>query len=365
VQQLLAVDIGFSPADRTSMALGVGGPRFQDDAVVFNTWQRVHESVRAIPGIAAASLTSQLPLSDDFDAYGLHFEGSEGAATSADTDAFRFAVTPDYANTMGLIVRQGRFLEPGDTRLTQPVLVINEGLARRMGVERSPLGRRVRIGGGDTPWRTVVGVVNDVQHPTLDAAADGQIYLPLDQNVFADGHVRLVTRSSLPAAAITPTVRAAVAGIDPEISIADVRSLDEVVALSARQRLFARLLFQVFSMAAVVLSAIGIFGVMSGLVNERTREIGVRSALGATQSRILREFLGQGAALAGIGITIGTGGALLLAGALRPLVFGISPRDPVTLVGVSAGLAVVALVATWWPAYRAARMDAATALRSE
>jgi putative ABC transport system permease protein len=365
VQRLLAVDVGFEATDRVTMALGIGGPRYEDDATVWQAWRSVHEAVLSVPGVTGASLTSQLPLSSDFDAYGLHWESPPTRGPIDDSDAFRFAVTADYAQTMGVRVRRGRFLEPTDRAGSTPVLVISEGLARRTFGDQEVLGARVRIGGGDTPYRTVVGVVNDVQHPTLDAAQGGAVYLPLDQNAFADGQVRLVVRTTQSAPLVESAVRAVLRRIEPGISVAEVSPLEQVVGQSARQRRFARLLFQVFAGAAILLSAIGIFGVMSGMVSERTREIGVRTALGATPARILREFVRTGLALAAMGVAIGTVASLLLASALHSLVFGISPRDPATLAVVSLGVAVVALLATWWPARRATRLDASVALRSD
>ncbi len=365
VQRLLAVDVGFASSQRISAALGIGGPTYADDARVWQLWRQVHEAALAIPGVTAAALTSQLPLSSDFDAYGLHWEVPPDGRTAADGDAFRFAVTADYARTMGLQLRAGRFLEPGDRAGAPPVVVLSEELARRTFGDRDPLGARVRIGGGDTPLRTVVGVVNDVQHPSLDAPRGSAIYLPLDQGSFADSHVRLVVHTALTPGAGASALRSALRRVEPQLTIAEVQPLDALVREGARQRLFARLLFQLFAATAVILSAVGIFGVMAGMVAERTREIGLRAALGATPRQILRDFIRTGLVLAGVGVGIGAAASLLMANALRSLVFGISPRDPVTLLTVSAGLGLVALLATWLPARRATRLDAAVALRSD
>ncbi len=364
VERLMAVDPGFTPNGRLTAALGVGGPRYASDDAIWSMWSAVREAVASVPGVRAAALTSQLPLSSDFDGYGLRWQGRTPVPGGI-SDGFRFAVTPDYAQAMGLQLVAGRFLEQSDVRYGAPVAVIGAYLAQREFGDKSPIGAQVRIGGEANPWRTVVGVVKDVRHPTLDAPPGGQIYLPLDQNHFADGHVRLVVHSDGDLASLVRPIREAIRNIDPGISVAETESLDDVVTATARQRLFARRVFQVFSLAALMLAAVGIFGVMSGMVGERTREIAVRSALGASQGRIVGQFVRQGATMVGIGLVIGTAGALALGGALESLVYGLSSRDPITLLMVGGILAAVALFATWWPATRAARVDAAVALRGE
>lgn len=364
VERLLAVELGFAPEQRLTMALGVGGPRYRDDATVWATWRTTLDVVTAVPGVQGAALTSQLPLSADFDTYGLRWEGREQNSSEL-SDGFRFAVTPNYAQVMGLRVRRGRFLDAADVRGGAPVVVINEHLARQVFGDRTPLGARLRMGADDSPWRTVVGVVNDVQHPTLDAAKRGQVYLPLDQNAFADGHVRLVVHTEATTSSVVGSVREAIRRADANIAVAEVTSMSEVVSVTARQRLFARIVFQVFSAAALALAAIGIFGVMSGMVGERTREIGVRSALGASQRQIVFHFIRQGAMMIGGGLLIGGVGAVVLGDALKSLAYGVSARDPVTLLAVAALLSTVAFLATWWPARRAAGVEAAVALRGE
>lgn len=193
----------------------------------------------------------------------------------------------------------------------------------------------------------------------------GQVYLPLDQNSYADGAVRLIVHTHLDPAAMSTDVRNALRRVDRNIPMADVGTLQELIEGSTTQRRFAQRLFQVFALSALLLAAVGIFGVLSSMVGERIREIGVRSALGATRRQILGRFLWQGGQLAAIGIVAGIVGVLTLGRALTPLVYGISPRDPLTLVVVSLGLGAVALVATLLPAWRASRVDAAIALRAD
>ncbi len=318
VRRLLAVDIGFATDDRLSLALSGSGARFQDNESAWQTWRSVHESVRALPGVLGASLTSQLPLAGDFDSYGVRWEKTDDTRATGGSDAFRFAVTPDYATTMGIPVISGRFLAPTDRESTEPVVVINEVMARKQFGDRSAIGARLQMGAEDSPWRTVVGVVGNVRHPALDADPSGQLYLPMDQNSFADSYMRLVVHSTLDPSALSRTLRDVVHGVDPTMPIAEVSTLSALVDDSAMQRRFAERLFQAFSLSALVLAAVGIFGVLSGMVGERIREIGVRSALGASRRQILGHFLRQGGALAAVGIAVGTVGVSLLGSALRP-----------------------------------------------
>ncbi|MEP7383918.1 MAG: FtsX-like permease family protein, partial [Gemmatimonadota bacterium] len=365
VRRLLAVDVGFATDDRLTLALSGTGARFQDDVSARQTWRTVHEAIRAVPGVSSASLSSQLPLAGDFDSWGVHWEKTDDKSAAGGEDGFRFAVTSDYAATMGLPLLSGRFLEVSDRGATEPVVVINDFLARQQFGDRSPIGARLQMGPSDSPWRTVVGVVGNVRHPALDAPMSGQFYLPMEQNPFADSYMRLVVHSTLDPSTLSRTLRDVVHGVDPGMPVADVNTLSSLVEQSAMQRRFAERLFQVFSLSALILAAVGIFGVLSGMVGERIREIGVRSALGATRGQILGHFLRQGGTLAAVGIGVGVVGVTLLGSALRPLVYGISPRDPVTIVVVSIGLGLVALLATMIPAWRASRVDAMVALRSE
>ncbi len=365
VRRLLAVDLGFATDDRLSLALSGSGARFQDNTSAWQVWRSVIERVRAEPGVMDAALTSQLPLSNDFDSYGVRWQSTGDAPPVANGDAFRFAVTSDYAKTMGIPLVSGRFLEPSDGQTTAPVVVINELLARQQFGDRNPIGARVQIGPVNSPWRTVVGVVGNVRHLSLDADLMPELYLPMDQNHFADSYMRLVVHSTLDPSALARRLRDVVHDVDPTMPIAEVNTLSSLVDNSAMQRRFAERLFQAFSLSALVLAAVGIFGVLSGMVGERVREIGVRSALGASRGQILGHFLRQGGTLAAIGISVGAVGVSLLGSALRPLVYGISPRDPITILVVALGLGAVALLATMIPAWRASRVDAMVALRTE
>ena len=365
VQRLLRVDIGFLTDNRLSIALSVSGPRFEDEGRVHDTWRAVRDAAGAVPGVLSASLTSQLPMSGDLDGWGIHLERAPRANPAEDADAFRFAVTPDYAATMGLGLRGGRFLHPTDLATSERVVVINEHMARRDFAGRSPLGERLKMGGMDGPWRTIVGVVADVQHNGLDADPSGQLYLPLEQNSYADAFVRLVVHSQGDPLLLLPALRRAITGVEASIPLAQITTLDDLITSAAIQRRFAQRLFQVFALSALLLAAVGIFSVISGMVGERTREIGVRSALGASRSQIIGHFVRQGAGIAAVGVAVGVVAAMVLSSALRPLVYGISPRDPLTLAAVALALGPIAVLATLVPSWRASRVDPVLALRAE
>lgn len=366
VQRLLAVDVGFITDDRIEFSISATGTSFASDELTWQLWREVLAGVRAIPGVTSAALTSQLPLSGDYDRFGIRWEDASLNRSAMDGDGYRFAVSADYARIMGLRLVAGRFFEPGDVAGRDRVAVINESMARRQFGDRSPLGQRLRMGPPDAPFRTVVGVVSDVRHPTLDTEGiPGQLYLPIEQNPFADSYMRLVVQSPLDAEVIIRQVRDVIRTVNPAVPIAEVSTLTALLERATSQRRFAERLFQSFALAALVLAAVGIFGVFSGMVGERVREIGVRSALGATREQILGHFLSQASGLAVTGIVIGAVGSYLMGEALRPLAFGISPRDPITISIAALALGVVALASTMGPAWRASRIEAMEALRSE
>jgi putative ABC transport system permease protein len=365
MQRLLSVDAGFTPTNRVTLSLSLSGARYEDSAATYQGWRSILEAAQAVPGVAHVALTSQLPLSGDFDSWGFHQEQAPKANPEDDPSAFRFGVDGDYFATMGLTLERGRFLATSDDASAPMVVVVNQRMVELDFAGRDPIGQRVKFGGDDGPWRTIVGVVNDVKHRGLDARDERQFYLPTRQNPYAESFFRLVVASKGDPDAVLPGVRAAIRGVDPTIPVTDVLSLDEIIARSSAQRRFAQRLFQLFSMVALLLAGIGIYGVLASLVGERTREMGIRSALGATQRNIVTLVVRQGLTMAAIGISIGLIGAFWLSGALRALLFGVAPRDPLTLSLVALALGVIALLAAVIPAWRASRVEAMVALRSE
>ena len=278
----------------------------------------------------------------------------------------RYVVPPGYFATMRIPILRGRAFTAVDAADTSnKVALVSAALAQRMWPGANPLGKRIRVGGVKAPDRVVIGVTGNVHHRGLDAATTLQWYAPEHQWLDADNQVVLVVRTAGDPAAIAPTVRKTIASIDATQPIINVATMDQVIATSTTQRRLALVLFGAFAVAALLLSVAGIYGVLAGSVAERTREIGVRSALGATPRDIVGLVVGQGGRLSALGIILGLAGSLALTRYLRTLLFGIGPNDPATLVGVAALLVLVTLLACLIPAIRAARVDPSRALQSE
>jgi len=361
--RLFAVDPGFAPSQLLTMQVQTSGDKFSDDDATYRFFSQALDEVRRVPGVNAAAFTSQLPLSGDGDLYGAHFESSttgrnEGAV-------FRYAVSPGYFETMRIPLLRGRFLDASDKAGSAPAVLINESFARRKFPNENPVGKHLRLGPDRGPWFTIVGVVADVKQVSLATAQADAVYMPTDQSWFADGALSLVVRTRGDAASLAPAVKRAIWSVDKDQPIVRVATMENVLAKSAAQRRFALIVFEAFAIAALVLAAIGIYGVLSGGVTERTRELGVRSALGATPGDIVRVVVQRGLGLTGLGVLLGLGGAMAASQTLVTLLFGITPLDPITYAGVVALLVVVAAGACVVPARRAARVDPAITLRAE
>ncbi len=360
--RLFAVTAGFDASQLLTMQIQTSGSRFDDDSVTNRFFAQALEAVREAPGVTAAALTSQLPLSGDDDVYGVHFDPAPPDEVEYQ-DTFRYAVSPGYFETMRIPVLRGRSLEERDRAGAPLVAVVSESMARRRLPGRDPLGQRIRIGSG--PLYTIVGMVGDVKQRSLALPEADAVYTTVDQWRFADRAPSLVVRARGDAPALAPAIRAAVWSVDKDQPIVRVATMDDLVAASGAQRRFALTVFGVFAVAALVLAAAGIYGVLSASVAERTREIGVRAALGASRGKILGLVMRQGMTLTAVGIVLGVVGAAAASDAIAALLFGVSRLDPVTYVVVVALLVVVAMVACGVPAWRAARVDLVSTLRAE
>ncbi|MBZ5597187.1 MAG: ABC transporter permease [Acidobacteriia bacterium] len=362
LRRLFAIPPGFNSSHLLTMQVQTYGRRYDDDRVCHQFFAQAQDAVRQVPGVAAAAFTSQLPLSGDSDAYGVQFEGDNPQAAYP---AFRYSVTPDYFETMSIPLRRGRLLDAHDGTDAPPVTLISESLAKRRFPDQDPIGKRVHIGGKvGGPMYTVVGVVGDVKQMSLALSESEAVYTTTEQWHWADGTLSLVVRTRGDAA-LTTAIKSAIWSVDKDQPVVRVATMDDLLAASAAQRRFVLILFEAFGLVALVLAATGIYGVLAGSVTERTREIGVRTALGASRGDIVALVVRQGMTLTGFGVVIGLSGAVAASQALVTLLFGVSQLDPVTYLGVIALLGGVSVVACWAPAWRAARVDPAITLRAE
>ena len=266
---------------------------------------------------------------------------------------------------MGIALRRGRLLNASDTESAPLAILISESLAKIAFPGQDPIGQRVHVGPANRPWYVVAGVVADVKQTSLAEVQPKAVYLTPAQSWFADTRMSLVLHARGDAAPFVPAVKKAIWSVDKDQPIIRVALMDTLLAASESQRRFTMIVFQAFAFVALVLSAAGIYGVLSGSVTERTREIGVRSALGASRGSILALVIRQGMTLTGLGVLIGVAGAAAMTQAIVTLLFGISRLDPITYLAVIALLVAVSAIACWLPAWRAARVDPSITLRAE
>jgi putative ABC transport system permease protein len=365
LQRLFAVPPGFDTTSLLTMQVQIAGQRFRDANTSHRFFTQVLETVRQLPGVSAAAFTSQLPLTGDEDVWGVHFESIPEQAADENHDGYRYAVSPGYVEAMGIPLRRGRGLTAYDDARAPLVALINESFARRRLPGLNPVGQRVHIGPNTGPWFTVVGVVGDVKHTSLAVSRADAVYVPAVQWRFADNARWLVVRAQRDATALTPAVRRAIWSVDKNQPIVRIATMDERLKASEAERRFALFVFEAFGVVALVLAAIGTYSLLSGSVTERTREIGVRSALGASRRSVLALVLRQGMTLAGLGIVVGIAVATIATRALVTLLFGVSRLDSTTYLAVVALLASVSAIACAMPAWRAARVRPSIALTAE
>jgi putative ABC transport system permease protein len=362
VSRLLNVNPGFQAANLLTMQVQTTGHQYDDPAATRRFFERALENVRQLPGVQSAAFTSILPLTDDteFGEYGTHFEKDKNGYNS-----FRYVVTPGYFETMRIALKRGRFLDARDRAEAPQAVVISESLANREFGADDPLGQRVHVGPMDRPWYTIVGVVGDVKQVSLAGGLPNNVYITSEQSWFADAAQSLVLRAKSRPEALVPAVQKAIWAVDKDQPIVRISSMQRLLETSAAQRHFVLVLFDAFGLVALALAAIGLYGVIAGSVNERTREIGVRMALGAQKTNIFTLIFLQGLTLVILGISIGVAIAIVAGEAIRSLLYGVSALDAVTYLGVVLLLAAVSIVACWIPAHRAVRLDPMTALRHE
>jgi putative ABC transport system permease protein len=366
--RLLDVNPGFARQKVLTMNLLVFGAQYYEDdgdARVAATYGQILERIRALPSVQAAGLVNQLPLGGDGDMYGVRAQDKPTANPEDVPSADRYAVTPGYLEAMGIPLRRGRTISEQDAAKSQFVALVNETFARRTWANEDPLGKFVQVGAPDAPWRMVVGVVGDVHHTGLDEPERLQFYVPESQWMFADaGMVLAVRTAGDPLAGVEP-FRRAIWSVSRDVRIAKIASTEQIVDASAAPRRFVMLLLAFFAATAVLLAAMGVYGVAAYGVTQRTQEIGIRLALGARPGDVVRLVLRRGIQLLILGVFLGLAGGFLLTGFLRTLLFAVAPSDPQTFLSVTLILLAAGALACYLPARRATKVDPLIALRYE
>ena len=363
LRHLLAVQTGFDPENVMTLGVSLTGPRYQEEGSAWAFDRQWLEASRGMAGVEAAAVVSQIPLGGNYDAYGLQREDRPLPNPADAPAAQRFAIGPEYLDAMQIPVLRGRGFTEGDREGTLPVALLNRSGASRIFGPDDPIGRRIRFGDPDGPWRTIVGIVEDVRHLSLDGEVESQFYVPFDQNPFEEAGMMAVVRVTGKPETVAAGLVASIRRLDPGAAVSRPRSMHEVIGGKTATRRLALSLIGGFAAIAVVLALSGLYGVMAASVIERTREIGVRSALGATPGHLISMVARRGLLLTLAGVGLGIAGILTSGRALARFVAGVSSADPITLAGVTILIALVAMLACLLPALRASRVDPLIALR--
>jgi putative ABC transport system permease protein len=321
--------------------------------------------IQAQPGLRDAAVAIPLPIANGFINLGFEIEGKVQPSTAKSQSADYVSASPEYFRVMGIPLLQGREFSRADGPSSARVAIISEAMARRYFPDENPIGKRITFGfppDGDAP-REIVGIVGDVRDVALRQAPDAMMYVPYAQAPFWGAVI--VVRTPLSVATVGDSIRRVASRIDKDLPVTDIASMPELVDASVAQPRLQTLLLGLFSALALTLAAVGIYGVISYSVIQRTHEIGIRMSLGAQPAQVLRLVMGQGVKLALVGTAVGAAAALALSRWMRSLLFGVGPADPLTLVCVAILLVAVALLACYVPARRAMRVDPMTALRYE
>ena len=377
---LRAIDPGFNPASTLRFSVGLPAQRYETVESAVAAYHAIVERIAALPGVTAAAATTCLPLSMGCNGNTLLVEGERyPPGTLPPLSLFR-AISGGYFEAMGMRILRGRSIDRGDVDRKEPVAVISQTLARTIFKGQDPIGKRVASNqpppkpGAPQPlvWLTIVGIVTDIPMRALNETPMPMLYMPLTQASPRSGgilpglsYLNVVARTATPPEEHVAASRAAVQQVDPDLAIAQVGTLQELVDRASAQMTFTMVLLAIAAIISLFLGVIGIYGVTSYIVSQRTGEIGVRLALGAEPSNITRQIVMQGGMVSLLGIGVGLLGAISGARVIASVLYGVDPRDPAVFAMMAITLQLVALTACWIPARRAARLDPTTALRAE
>jgi predicted permease len=361
--RLLQVDPGFESEGLLTMQLSLPNAKYPERSSQAAFFQQLTEKITALPGVASAGAASTLPFRID-EVQEFIIGGRPPITPGKEPSANYYAVSDDYFRAMEIPLLKGRAFTERDTKDAPRVAIISESLARRHFPDEDPIGKRMDISkGGFGTWREIVGVVGDVKHYGLDSQTTVQIYEPYLQVTYPS--MNLTVRTTGDPREIAAAIRSQVAAMDKDQPVANIRTMDRIVSDSVGRQRFAALLLALFAGVALILAAVGIYGVMSYYVEQRTHEIGIRMALGAERRDLLKLVVGKGMLLALIGVMIGLAAAFALTRLMSNLLFDVSATDKVTFAATAVLLTSVALLACWIPARRATKVDPIVALRSE
>ena len=369
-KNLTSVDAGFDAENRVTFGLVLPAAAYPDSQRATDVITNLMRKLDEIPGVERVAAMQGLPPQRPVNANDTNFEGYTPGPNDppANVDYYQTA-SLGYFETMGIPMVKGRSFQAGDA-IGSPVVVINEALAKRFYKDTDPIGRRLNpFFGPNSPLFTIVGVAKDVKQGGLEAPAGTEIYFNFEQLPrlvgFAARSMNIVLEVSRPLSSVLPAIRSSVVAIDPGLPIVQMRTMEDVVGASLTRQRFLSLLLGIFAAVALLLAAIGTYGVLSYMVSERHREIGIRMALGAGNSQVVGLVLKQGITIAVIGIVVGVAGALALSRITQTLLFGVDPADPMTFGIVIAVIALVATAACLIPMRRATRVDPLTAIRAD
>jgi predicted permease len=360
------LDPGFNPDHLLTVKVNLTETRYPDTEGRAKFFHEVVPRVQELPGVKAVAIADNLPLTYDGNSFFIGIEGRPDPPPDQRLDVVLRIAGPGYFSTMQIPFLKGRDLTEDDRPDTNRVVIISEKTAERYWPGEDPIGKRLKPGlaSSDVPWRTVIGVVKDVRQNDFIATPKPEMYWSYQQVQDFPPNA-LVIRTNIDPLSLAPSVRSAIWSIDKDQPVSEIRTMDEIVSQAIARQRFSMLLLGIFAAVALLLAAVGIYGVMSYSVAQRTREIGIRIALGAKRADVLKLIVTQGLRLVGLGLAIGLAAGFLLTRAMSSLLFGISATDPFTYLSISTVLLAVAMLASYLPALRATRVDPMLALRAQ
>ncbi len=356
-------DPGFESSGRLALSTPLPDSKYSTDDEVRSYGDAALERLAAVPGVESAALTTLIPVTGQDSISELKIEGRTQGVPDDVTPALIYRVSPGYFETMGVPLRAGREFTPHDREGDLPVAVVSESFARNYLPGEDPIGKRIRYGGDDDPPVEIVGVAGDVQHYEVGRTSMPQAYFPFAQR--PSDHVNFVIKASVPPLSLVRAIRSEIQSLDPDMPVEEVRTLEQVLAADMATPRFRTMLLTSFGLTALLLAVVGLYGVMSCTVSQRSREIGIRMALGAQRSGILRLVFRDGLPLVATGVAVGLAGALALTRVLESMLFGVDAHDPGVFGSVPLILVAVAAVAVLIPAVRAMRVDPVRSLAAE